>query len=407
MRTLLAPDPVLPQRDLLLDPEQITPLLEERLSLYGPVELASCEIARVKYRVGQSLRVRYTVEVDGRSHDVACHAFARGHAEAAFRRALGEAVATDGLRAVAWARELETVFWTFPNDRKLRLGALAALDHLLGPRLHSLELVAYAPEKSATLRCDGEAGQLAYAKLYADDGADRAFALHRHLAGAGMPVPQAIPTDQSLRLLLVRPLAGRPLAQLEGAELIEGHERLGETIARLHELPPPDRVRARRLDTDRLRAAAEIIACARPDVADAARRVGAEIARRGTPQPLVCLHGDLHPKNALLHGGRVGLVDLDQVAGGSASAELGSLFAGLRCARVVGRLDGAKERECAAAFAAGYATVRPLPPAPVLRRATAAALLGERALRAVNRVRPDGLSALGRLFAAAQELLDA
>ena len=400
MTTLLAPDRALPQRDLLLDPTRVAPVLERRL---GPVELTRCEVARVKYRVGESLRVRYTVEAGGQLHDVACRAFAPGRGKTAYERALGNVVATGELRPVGWAPELETVFWTFPNDRRLCSNAVAELPGLLGPSLRSCHLVAYAPEKSATIRCDGVDGALAYAKLYGGPGAGRAFALHRRLAAAGMRVPKPLDAVRSLQLLLVAPLAGRPLAELEGAQLVQGHRLLGEAIAQLHRLPPLDRARFRRLDSDRVRSAAALVARVRPDVADTARDTAAEIARRETDEPDVCVHGDLHPKNALVDGDRVGLVDLDQTARGAASAELGSLFAGLCYARAVGRLDVATERGCAAAVAEGYATVRPLPSAAALRRATAAALLAERAVRAVNRVRPEGLAALRPLLAEARE----
>jgi aminoglycoside phosphotransferase len=404
VKTLLAADPMLPQRDLLLDGARVAPLLEQRLGLERPVELTRCEIARVKYRVGESLRVRYAVETRERRYAISCRAFVAGRSETAYRRALGHLVPTGELRPLAWMARLETVFWTFPNDRKLRLDSLRELPALLGPDLRSLHLVAYAPEKSATIGCDGGGRRLAYAKVYAGNGAGRSLALHERLAQAGMTVPRTLAAAPSL--LLVAPLAGRPLIELDGARLVAGHRLLGAAVARLHGLPPPDRARFRRLDPDRVHAAAELVARARPDVAEAARLV-VERAKLELEEPMVCVHGDLHPKNVLVRPDRIGIIDLDQTAGGPPSADIGGLLAGLRYARATGRLDPTAERDCAEAFLDGYESVRPLPPPKALRRATASALLAERALRAVNRVRPEGLAALPQLLDEALELADA
>jgi hypothetical protein len=136
--------------------------------------------------------VRYHVETGGRVYEVACRAFAPGRSAPAYRRAREQVVATGRLRPVGWAPELEAVFWTFPNDRKLRLRAVSELPVLLGPGLRALRLVAYAPEKSATLRCDGDDGAIAFAKLYAGDEAERTLLLHRRLIAARVAVPRPL-----------------------------------------------------------------------------------------------------------------------------------------------------------------------------------------------------------------------
>ena len=92
------------------------------------------------------------------------------------------------------------------------------------------------------------------------------------------------------------------------------------------------------------------------------------------------------------------LVDLDQVAGGPAAAELGSAVAGLRYDAVVGALDAGTARSLEHMLLDGYAVTAPLPREQTLRWYTAAALLAERALRAVNRVRPAGLLRLDEIL---------
>ena len=382
MTALLAADPVLPQRDTLLDAGAVGRVLERRLARSLP--LARCDVVRVKYRVGESLRVRYRVEAGGRAYDVACRAFPAGASEHAFRRAREHAVPAGALEPIGWEPGLETVFWTFPNDRKLRLSALDAAGSTL---------VAYAPEKSATMRLEG---RHAFAKVYAGDEAARTHLLHDRLAALGAPVPRALAS--SAHVLIVESACGRSLADVPPDDRIRGYGLLGEAVARLHELAPLDAQPFTRLDPDRLHLAAELVGRARPDAAAAAHALATRLAGHagGNGSEAVCVHGDLHPKNVLVDAG-VTLIDLDQVAGGAAAADLGGVLAGLRYAG---------EDALATAFLTGYSSVRTLPSARVLRWHTAAALLAERALRAVNRVRPDGLRRLRPLLADAASLLD-
>jgi Ser/Thr protein kinase RdoA (MazF antagonist) len=121
----------------------------------------------------------------------------------------------------------------------------------------------------------------------------------------------------------------------------------------------------------------------------------------------VCLHGDLHPKNVLVDGERITLVDLDQTAGGAAAAELGSVFAGLRYARIAGGLDRRDRTRLRDVLHGGLLGGAGAAARAELQAATAAALLAERVVRAINRVRPEGLAALGPLLTDAKGLLDA
>jgi Ser/Thr protein kinase RdoA (MazF antagonist) len=244
---------------------------------------------------------------------------------------------------------------------------------------------------------------LAYAKLYADETGARAPQLHAHLAAglarttAAPRLPQAI--GYSARTLVVEPADGVPVAETEG------FRAFGAALATLHGLvAPPGLPRFERLLPGRLERAARLVGAARPDVSEAARGlaqtlVGADGGGGGSS----VLHGDVHPKNALAADGRITLIDLDQLAAGRPAEELGSALAGLEYRRLTVRADGA----LGDALLDGYASVRSLPSSRALAWSTAAALLSERALRAVARIRPEGLHSLEELIARADELLAA
>jgi hypothetical protein len=402
----LARDPAVPQRDALLAPDAVAELIAERLASDGAA-LTRCERVRATYRCGDGLRVLHRVEIGGETLHVAARTLRRERLERIASRLVARAVPTDPLRPVVAVPELGALFWTFPNDRKLP--ALPALPRtvagIVGRDGTSLRLVAYAPEKSAALECLDEAGRpLAYAKAYADDAGAAGARLHRRLASdlAGAPgaprLPRMLGYAAPSRTLVIEPVAGAPVSD------VPSFRAFGAALGTLHDLEaPPSLPPFRRLLPDRLERAARILGTVRPDVREPvdalARKLVAEAEDQR--QPLSVLHGDVHPKNALVHDGRIALIDLDQVAAGAPAAELGSALAGLEYRRIaVGDAGGFE-----GALLEGYATVRRLPGPRALAWHTAAALLAERALRAVARIRPEGLAALDTLIARADAIL--
>lgn len=366
----LAPDPELPQRDLLLDADRMA------TRLGGPAELV-----RVKYRVGESLRVTYRL---------ADHRLVTGRAfstVAAARAAAGTTARYDAELATAW--------WTFPHDRRLR--GLADLP-LPG------DLVEYAPERSATFRVDG-----GYLKAYAPATVDverlarRYAAVADHLAGRPL-TPQPTRTWPQRGLLLLSVVPGVRWADLAPDDATARLPALGAAIAAVHGVPPPPRTAPfGRLRPDRIRTSAAIVARARPDVAGPAQRLAGRLT--GGPPPAgsqVLLHGDCHPKNALVDGDRIGLIDLDQAGTGPAAADLGSLTARLYVDELLGGPPAAAGVD---RTRNGYAKVRSLPAKDDLAWHTAAALLVEQAVRAVNRVRPAVLTRLADVLALGESLV--
>ncbi len=416
----MAPDPRLPQRDLLLDEALIARRLSASLGLHGRLNISACERVRTKYRVGESLRVLHRVRVGSGSYTVAARAFAAGASLRAYERAARSAVECAPLRAVLHDAELDTVFWTFPNDRRLAgLGLLRdvppELARLFAPEWTRSRLVAYAPEKCATAQClDERSRVVAYAKVYAGDEGQQVYETYRALGRqleaerAALMLPRALAYDDARRTLLLEPVEGSRIADLVAAELPRGYFQLGAALAALHSLRVPEGLPTfKRLSVERVSQAALVIGTARPDVRREASELADELARRyETPAgPHVCLHGDVHPKNAVSRGRLFTLIDLDQCAAGHPAADIGSLLASLAYDDIAGAAARPSAHALSESFLSGYASVRELPPAASIGWHTAAALLAERALRAVNRVRPEGLGRLRELLAAAFDVL--
>ena len=407
----LAPDSDLPHRDRLLDPRAMSERLRTLLPLPG-AERARCTRLRAKYRVGESLRVVHRLEIDGRSAWIGLRGFPAGCSRAAFERAREQAKPIAGNPGVIHDPETESILFLFPADRKLQeLPSLLQPDAIrrhTGIASRRSQLVAWAPEKGAVLRLDGDAGEpVGYVKVYARGGADAAASTLRHarrasMAALGSPdLPDVLAVSEPL--LVLAPAPGRPLASLVGFERDVALRALGCALARLHAVPPPTRVgHFCRFDAARIESAARILSRARPDTAHAAWALCASLVLnrpRATAAPAL-LHGDLHLKNALWDGSRLTLLDLDQAAAGPAAADLGGFLAATLVANPCRANPGS------AAFFEGYASAGAPPGATELAWHTAAALLVERALRAVHRVRVPMLKRLPELLSLARDQLE-
>jgi aminoglycoside phosphotransferase (APT) family kinase protein len=395
-----APDPALPARDLLLDPDAAR---EHLGGLLGRV-LDDCELVRAKYRIGESLRVTYRVGLDGVTGLRTVRAFRDGGSAAAYRKAAGDGVLHDPA--------LDAVWWDFPADRRLSglAGLITPAPELaaLAPGWVGSELVEYSPERAATFRAVDAAGTaVGFAKAYAPGTVDVAERAERYariagvLTGPAMSSPLPLGCSPGRGVLVMQPMPGVQWGELDGAELAGAVRRLGVAIATLHdsgERATAGLPRFGRLDVRRVVHSAHLVALARPDVSRAALRLADRLADGPPPGgAAVALHGDCHPKNALVAGDAIALIDLDQAGTGPAAADIGSLLGRLHQDGDTGALR--------AAFLSGYRTVRALPPERSLRWHTAAALVAERAVRAVNRVHLPTLDRLGDLLGTADDVL--
>lgn len=369
MTTLMAADPAVPLRDDLLDPATFA-------SRYAGPGARPLGLARARYRFGESLRVVHRVAIADRITHVTA-------------RSSGERVHVTRL----------------PADRKIEaLPALLAgdLTGLVGEPIDERRLAAYAPERSAAVACVARGLVVAYVKAFAGDEAEQTERTHRHLSQAapGLGTPRLL--GRNGRLVAVEALAGRPLRDLHGASYQLGLRRLGAVLAELHAtLPPPGAPRFRRHDVDELRAAVQTVAQARPELAGSAARISEALASAPPSSADACLHGDVHGGNALVTAGGIALIDLDDVSRGPAAADLGSFFATLRYRQLIGAESAPRTERAIAAVLEGYGAQAP--PAATIAWHEAAALLVERAQRAITRVRPDGLRALPATLAMARE----
>jgi thiamine kinase-like enzyme len=358
--------------------------LSRLVAPYGEPEIQHCERLRTKYRVGTSLRVLYEV---------------RG--------------STKSYRIAARATESNTMFWVFPHDRKIKnLSVLEQIPHELhdigGQHWTRSRIVGHAPEKSLTAQCLSDNNKvLAYAKIYAGDEGQQVFNIYLDVAQALMQsagdlqIPQALSYSDKHHLLLLESVPG-----ISSATEVSFF-RLGKALKALHSIKTPSSLpHCARFTPEAFAQTAETLTQARPDVASQVQQLAGQLItsgeHSGTGEP-VFLHGDVHPKNILLDGERLFLLDLDQAAAGVATVDLGSVIAGLYCNSCTGSLTWREAASLKRALLNGYG---PITSSKALRRHVAAALFQERALRSVSRVRINSLRKLPEILSTAETVLN-
>lgn len=412
-KLLLAPDAKLPQRDFLLDANRMAKRFSTRLCKHGAVALDACETVRVKYRCGANLRVLYKVRCGEHELKVAARTFPDDRGADVCAESLKNAVGYSSAKPVFYDAELQTVFWTFPNDRKIsNLRVLShtpkSLSNINGRIWAASRVVAYAPEKCATAECLDETGAIiAYAKVFAGDEGREIHNLYQEFQNKNARLPRALIYSETHRTMILEAVKGKRVADLPTENAGEIYRKFGAAIARFHDISPPETLpHFKRLDAERFPQILQIIKTARPDVASQAEKLCKKlIAFAFDEEPKVCLHGDVHAKNAIWHDGDLMLIDLDQVSNGNAACNIGSFLAGLHYKECTGQMTKRTRPEIAGNFLAGYAEIRALPTEKSLIWHTAAALFAERALRAVSRVRVGGLSNFGAILTRSENIL--
>ncbi len=406
----LTPDSAIPSRDVLLDADAV----RERLSRVTGNTVDRCDLRRVKYRVGESLRVVYDVRVDGHTHIMSARTFS--NSAAVYDQAIGAARPVASMPGAVHDPETSSVWWTVPNDRRLTnlatlLDAPSRVRRATGVMWDRSALVEYAPERSATARLsDADGTVVGYAKAYRDGDPLDLVAHYNGVAGALAPIdgvrtPRAIGWARPDRIIVLEPMPGVSWFELSsGEQQRSALRKVGVALAHVHGLPiDPVSQPFLRHRVDRVIHCAQLVAIVRPDVADIAGRLSVQLAA-GPPPPEspVCLHGDVHADNMLFDNGQIHLIDFDQSGYGAAAADLASVLASMLTAQLVGHV--AVDR-FGAALLDGYGTVRPLPSPEELRWYTAAALLDERAIRGINRIYRPTLAVLPELLSRADDVL--
>lgn len=439
----LPQDPQLPQLARALDAAAMHEAFDTALRGQSSGQrVLACRVDRVKYRPRRNCTVSWVLEVqDERGgspyrQGVAGRFCAAG--EAAPRHARSRArVGHDTRcgRSSLLLPGLELFAWFLPNDPKLAAlmplcetmrehGAplAQAVAALLGREAPlagvSAELIQYVPELRACARFDVALRDLPGTRtMFAKIDRDRAGGVTHAL----MQALYASPAQAEGRLVTPRPVLWQAATGMHWQEAVAGealadlHPRcppalsaqVGGMLAALHQTPVPV---ARGVGDDDLlgrpRACAALLAAVEPGWAPQLERLlnhltdGAGAVRK---LPQATLHGDLHPRNILVHRNRLAFIDLDDAHRGPAVLDLGAWIADALYRALLAGMPLAPEQAAAAHLLQAYRAASPHPVSgPLLAWAVVRALLCERAYRCVANLKPGRFALVPALLALAE-----
>jgi tRNA A-37 threonylcarbamoyl transferase component Bud32 len=292
----------------------------------------------------------------------------------------------------AYVPELDLLLQVFPHDHQMP--ALAQL--MAGPpaklmpalmeefgsgdwELTSWDAatVQYRVDRRAILRLtvgmtDRSTGRTStrefYAKVYRDaDGGQYAFRaqsdLHQRASAAGthLVVAKPIVYADELRTLVTEAISGTSLSKIikRGVGSREAVNSAARAVAEFHHLDvfAPQRPLAEEMA--RLREAQDIIATARPDLADVVRGMVEAIASGLEGAPSSLIHGDLKPDHILVDGDRVALIDFDLLGAADPIIDIAHLLGFLRTPQERSRSRGDDAEDVGQVFIDGYFTHAP------------------------------------------------
>lgn len=449
MTTPLPHDAALPHLAQALDAAAMARTLGAAITRPG-LQVVHCEVERIKYRPQRNCSLSYRLQLQDTTtgqavtQRVAARLCSAGDSARRFERASRSApLASLAGPGVLHLGALDMVSWWWPNDAKLQAPAVLAdtarlhgqvlpplVDALSSGRGvlvdQALHIAQYVPEHRLCARVDlrwREGNQTVarsvYAKASREPDAATAHGYLRSLQAspawqAGqLCTPQALLCQPEADLHWQQALPGQALLDLPDppAALRRHAPALGRQLAALHATPVAT---ARTLDADGLRQALAEVVRLLADGLPAARatllRTEAALARglhHLAGEPPATLHGDLHPRNILVDGDRLSLIDLDGLRRGPALLELGAWVADSLYRT---RLAGPAQRPDPAAWQAlldAYASAGGRrPPPAALAWATAWQLLVQRVWRCVVNLKPGRFGIAAGLVQLAAELAE-
>ncbi len=371
-RSLIERESSLPGFQYLLNPEQLSSLLQTRCGVNG---LEDLRLDYLRYKPGMNCIARFRCRVDGEwSHGYA-KAFG-ADAGVKLKKALEQPGYSGPFGEGRLVLEKEQILICFfPND-----GKLGSLSRLLEPSLCA-ELLSrifksksgweeatfttlnYKPERRFVARFTNPAGDCATLKFYsaAEFREVRKFR-KRLLDPEGVRIPAWIGGSKAHRVLAYAWLPGSTLRELIADRDLGAVHAAGEAIAHFHRCAQPG---LKHLEQDKtvssLGALARELAILIPELADPAGELADRMGEWWLRQEYlqIPIHGDFYDKQAIVGDKGVSLIDADNAHLGNPVSDIGCFAAHLERSAINQQLRSVEVSTVTDAFLTGYRTVNP------------------------------------------------
>lgn len=414
--------------------------------------IRDCQIARVKYKPGKNCRICYRLEIfDAKNmisavEMISAIVYPRGGSHSRFRKARQQPLKkTPFGKGVLHIPELDMVLWIFPNDRKLTflpkiqqrewiqrnilpviVAKMAGKDWKV--RDFSSHVVHYVPEHASTQRLDiivenretaVQGAFSVFGKTYYDAEGERTFENMQRLwqtparLTGNLNIAQPLAYFPESRSLWQAGLTGKTLFELGigTKKFFAGLRNAAKTLAVLHDTRISIATDSENDDIfEKLTTAADLVGKIQhsnlPQLNATVEKLQ-KTAAHISDSPRVILHGDLHLKNFIIHRDQAALIDLDNLLAGPPARDLGSFVAGIFYTGLIKKISGDILRQTVDIFLQSYRENASAKIAEAdLRWHIAAALIYERAFRAISRLKSPKLDLLGHLSQLAAQIFE-
>ena len=399
----IPPDPIFPHMTTLCDEKAMKDIFEKHVGNgHRPDQgnwIQDCRILHIRYKPGRYVMVLYEILFRNRPGQPDApemwyvRAFKKGKSHSNFLEA--QALQTQERQPnprILHFREIESIAWGFPYDRKM-VSLPNALDRdmlrsqvlpsLLGPQRAAewdvvdltSEVMHYVPEHTCTMRVTmhlhnrmtGETTSFTvFGKTFANHQGMLSYQALQQLWNSparklgALVLPEPLAFDSETNTLWQSNLIGAPLTHFPLADprMCGWMEKAGATLATLHGTPLEDLPLCQIPDImERLNNAIGMLAPLRPTCQEslhALSSVLAQQARQLSSHPPATLHGDPHRKNLFLQDETVALIDLDSITTGLPLYDVGSCLASVWYRVALGEISTPLAKALARSFLNGY-----------------------------------------------------
>lgn len=454
LRDDLPMDVHLPQLSTILDEEAMGKALQGAMFASARdrnrLLIRRCKIIQIRYKPTSSCMVSYRLDIEKvttgeRGEQILCgRAFPNGRSQPQWEKAsTGSLVQPRFGVPLIHLPEIETVLWSFPNDRKMHTlpGAIDAaqsaseippswlLSHL-GTGWQAADtrsrVVHYVGEHTCTVQTSVKLAHPSqetpqtltiFGKTYYNDEGAQTDLVMRQLWNSEarlkgqLSMAQPLWYDARLKTHWQLGIHGTTLENhaIDTPACIPLLTQAARTVATFHTTPVSNLSPRTELELlGKLDAVASILMQCRPSCRAILSPLRDQLiaqAKRISVGPTATLHGDLHLKNLFLTHDRIALIDLDNVCQGHPGQDIGSFVAGLLTGALAKPMPLSQMAGPVQAFLNQYdqCTTWTLDQ-PTLAWFTAMALVTERASRCVTRLKDGRLGMMEPLLTLAHDI---
>lgn len=370
---VVAADPALPALKVVLDDDHAAQVIEHH---YPHLQGAAVRCTYLRYKPGTSCLAAFALELPRGNTTVYAKAYPADQNAKLAKAAVLSRQELSGLPGRVVIEDLGLILIPFPLDDELPLlqriaardGRESLLRRLIGQRPGladaDLNLLSYKPERRFVARLDLRGKPCGVLKIHAQAEFEPINRATKRLHSIqAICAPQTLGYSNRHRAVLLSWLAGESLTSLlsNPSQAVEALALVGATLAKLHgERVTKIPLRSRQEDSAEIDNLRNTFSFLTAELSDTRNRQVQQCSQAicDLSDKLVTTHGDFHLKQSILQQNSAALIDLDSLALGNASYDVGNFLAHLDRELIVGNFTAEQHDLYCESFLRSYVEAR-------------------------------------------------